>query len=329
MSSFRALVLEQTDDRVQAHVRDLDESLLPDGDVTVDVEWSSLNYKDGMILKGQGRLVRTYPHVPGVDLAGTVSASSDARFKQGDHVTLNGWRVGETWWGGYSSLARVKGDWLVKLPDGITTRRAAAIGTAGYTSMLAVLALEDHGVRGDGAPVVVTGASGGVGSVAVHLLARRGHQSVASTGRREHEGFLRSLGASDVIDRAELSTAPDRPLLSERWGGAVDAVGGDTLAHVLTEIRYGGSVAACGLAGGNQLNTTVIPFLLRGVNLLGIDSVMCPSGPRTRAWNELAGTLDMQVLDSLTTEVGLDELPKLAGEILNGQVRGRVVVRCR
>jgi len=324
---FRALLLDQTADGITTEVVELDDDRLPDGDVTVDVEWSSLNFKDGMILKGQGRLVRDYPHVPGIDLAGTVVESGDARYAPGDRVVLTGWRVGEAWWGGYATRARVKGDWLSPLPDGLTTRQAMAVGTAGFTAMMAVDQLERHGVAA-GDPVLVTGAAGGVGSTAVGLAARLGFAVTASTGRADMEGdALRALGAVDVIDRAELAEAPTRPLLSERWAGCVDAVGSATLAHVLAEVRYGGAVAACGLAGGNDLPTTVIPFLLRGVTLYGIDSVMCPAERRAHVWQRLADVLDGDALESMTSEVGLDELPALADEILAGRTRGRVVVR--
>jgi acrylyl-CoA reductase (NADPH) len=331
---FKALVLEQNDDAVTASVSELDDDRLPAGDVTVDVEHSSLNYKDGMILQGIGRLVRDYPHVPGVDLAGTVAASDDARFAVGDRVALTGWRVGETHWGGYAQRARVSGDWLVALPDGVSTRQAMAVGTAGFTAMQALVALEDHGLTpGADQSILVTGSSGGVGSSALLWGATAGHRMVASTGRMENADDLRALGAAEVIDRAELAENPSRPLLSERWNGCVDAVGGDTLAHVLAEMAYGGSVAACGLAGGNGLATTVIPFLLRGVNLLGIDSVMCPAEHRQRVWGRVAEVLGdggaADRLEAMTSEVPLDGVAALAPEILAGRVKGRVVVACR
>ena len=332
--SFRALLLERGDDGVvSSSVTELDDDRLPDGDVTVDVEWSSLNYKDGMILQGIGGLVRSYPHVPGVDLAGTVSASSDDRFAAGDRVVLTGRRVGEIHWGGYASRARVRADWLTTLPDFVSTRQAMAIGTAGFTAMQALLALEDHGLTpGSEQRVLVTGASGGVGSSAILWGGALGHHVVASTGRPENADDLLALGASEVIDRGELADTPSRPLLSERWHGCVDAVGGDTLAHILAEMAYGGSVAACGLAGGNGLSTTVIPFLLRGVNLLGIDSVMCPAGERGRVNARLAEALAADgvadLLDSMTTEVDLGDVAGLAPEILAGKVKGRVVVSC-
>jgi len=323
---FRALVLDQSTDGITADVADLDDDRLPDGEVTVDVEWSSLNYKDGLILKGLGRLVRDYPHVPGIDLAGTVTESADDRYHAGDRVVLTGWRVGETWWGGYASKARLKADWLSPLPAGLTTRQAMAVGTAGFTSMMAVDQLERHGLAA-GDPVLVTGAAGGVGSTAVSLLARLGYEVTASTGRVDVEGdALRAIGATTVIDRSEIAGAPERPLLSERWAGAVDAVGSATLAHILAETRYGGAVAACGLAGGNDLPTSVVPFLLRGVTLYGIDSVMCPSERRAATWARLGEVLDTGALEAMTSEVGLGELPALAEEILAGRTRGRIVV---
>lgn len=322
--SFRAVLLNEEDRQVSAEVVELDDDRLPDGDVTVDVDYSTLNYKDGMVLGGIGRLVRDYPHVPGIDFSGTVAESSHAGFSAGDRVVLTGWRVGEVHWGGYATKARVSGEWLVKLPDGLTNLDAMTIGTAGFTSMLAVQALEDHGL-GEG-PVLVTGAAGGVGSVAIHLLARAGHAVAASTGRPETSDYLTGLGATEIVDRATLAEPAGRPLLSERWGGCVDAVGGSTLAHVLTEMSYGSSVAACGLAGGNDLDTTVIPFLLRGVNLLGIDSVMCPIEPRQRAWDRLAELIDRSALASMATTVGLNDVIGLGPEILAGQVKGRTVV---
>jgi acrylyl-CoA reductase (NADPH) len=323
---FRALVIDQSADGITHEVTELADDRLPEGDVTVAVEWSSLNYKDGLILKGLGRLVRDYPHVPGIDLAGTVESSADPRFTAGDRVVLTGWRVGEIWWGGYASKARVKSDWLTPLPAALTTRQAMAVGTAGFTAMMAVDQLEQHGLAA-GDPVLVTGAAGGVGSTAVGLLAKLGYDVSASSGRVEQEGdALRAIGATNIVDRNELSSPPERPLLTERWAGTVDAVGGTTLAHVLAETRYGGAVAACGLAGGNDLPTTVIPFLLRGVTLYGIDSVMCPTDRRTATWQRLADVLDTDALETMTSEATLDDLPRLADEIIAGQVRGRVVV---
>lgn len=327
--TFTALVLDQTDDGLTSELRQLDDASLPDGDVTVDVEWSSLNYKDGLILQGQGRLVRDYPHVPGIDLAGTVVDSTSDRFTAGDRVVLTGWRVGEIWWGGYASRARVKAEWLVPLPESISTRQAMAVGTAGFTAMQALLALEDDGLRPGDGPLLVTGASGGVGSSGVLWASAAGHEVAASTGRPENADELHALGATQIVDRAELAENPSRPLLSERWAGCIDAVGGDTLSHVLAELTYGGAVAACGLAGGNHLHTTVIPFLLRGAKLLGIDSVLCPAPVRERVWARIAEVLDPDKLESLTTEVGLGDVPGLAPEILAGRVKGRTVVRCQ
>ncbi len=327
--TFKALVLDQTDDAVSASLTELDDAQLPAGDVTVAVEYSSLNYKDGMILSGIGRLVREYPHVPGIDLAGTVESSDDDRYSPGDRVALTGWRVGETHWGGYSQKARLSGDWLVPIPDALSARQAMAVGTAGFTAMQAIIALEGNGLTaGADNPLLVTGASGGVGGSAILWGGLLGHHVVASTGRPENTDDLMALGAAEVIDRNELSENPSRPLLTERWAGCVDAVGGDTLAHVLTEMRYGGSVAACGLSGGNGLATTVIPFLLRGVSLLGIDSVMCPAEHRATVWGRIGEVVDGNKLDALTTEVALADVADLAPEILAGKVKGRVVVNC-
>ena len=323
---FRALVLEEKDDGVAAAIGELDEGDLPDGDVTVAVRYSDLNYKDGMILKGIGRLVRNYPHVPGIDLAGTVTASSAPDIAVGDEVLVTGYRLGEVRWGGFAERARVPADWVVNIPDGLDAYRAMALGTAGFTAMIAAMALEDAGLSPGTGEVLVTGANGGVGSVAVILLAALGYEVAASTGRMETADELKALGAATVIDRAELAAEPQRPLASERWAGAIDAVGGTTLASILTGLKYGGSVAACGLAGGNALNTTVIPFLLRGVNLLGIDSVMYPRDRRVKAWRRLAAELPMDRIDAVSQTVALDALPALADRILKGQTRGRVVV---
>ncbi len=323
---FKALVLEESDGKVSSSIEEFDESRLPDGDVTVAVGYSTLNYKDGMVLKGVGRLVRTYPHVPGIDFAGTVEDSAHPDFAPGDAVVLTGWRVGEAHWGGHAQKARVKGDWLVKRPEALTAKRAMAIGTAGFTSMLAVMALEEHGLAPDGGPVLVTGGAGGVGSVATAILAKLGYRVAASTGRPETHAYLKDRGAAEIVDRAELSEAPARPLDKERWAGCIDAVGGTTLAHVLTQMSYRSSVAAVGLAGGSKLETTVIPFLLRGVNLLGIDSVMCPVERRRQAWARLGRDLPLDKLDAMIEEATLADLPDLAGRILEGRVRGRVVV---
>ncbi len=324
--SFTALVLDEAEGKVTASIKRLDEAALPAGDVTVAVSHSTLNYKDGMILKGVGRLVRTYPHVPGIDFAGTVERSDSADYKPGDKVLLTGWRVGEAHWGGYAGKARVKSDWLVPLPAGLSAQQAMALGTAGFTAMLAVIALEEAGVAPDAGPVLVTGANGGVGGVAISLLAALGYTVEAATGRPELADHLKSLGAAEIIPRAELAAAPERPLLSERWAGAVDAVGGTTLACMLPQMRYHGAVAACGLAGGAEFSTTVLPFLLRGVRLLGIDSVMCPAERRRAAWARLGDEMPKDRLDALTEVVALAALPALADRILKGETRGRVVV---
>ena len=324
---FKALVLEEKDGKVAAAIQEVDDSRLPEGDVTVAVEHSTLNYKDGMILKGLGRLVRKYPHVPGVDFVGRVIESADPNWKVGDSAILTGWRVGEVHWGGYAEKARVKGDWLVALPQGMTAKRAMAIGTAGLTAMLCVMELEKNGIGPDAGDVLVTGAAGGVGSVAIAILSKLGYKIVASTGRVDSESeFLRSLGASEIIDRATIATPSGKPLDSERWAGCVDAVGGSTLATILPQIRYRGCVTSCGLAGGTKLETTVIPFLLRGVRLIGVDSVMCPIEIRREAWQRLARDLPAEKLDAAAQSARLEDLPKLAEQILAGQVRGRVVV---
>jgi len=325
-SSFKALVLHEDAGKIEPRIETIDEAALPDGEVLVAVEYSTLNYKDGMILNGLGRLVRTYPHVPGVDFAGTVERSDSPDYQPGDRVVLTGWRVGEARWGGYAQKARVKAAQLVKLPDGLTAKRAMAIGTAGFTAMLAVRALERHGLVPAHGEVLVTGAAGGVGSVAIALLAKLGYTVAAATGRPALRDYLTSLGAATLVERAALAAEPKRPLDSERWAGAIDAVGGTTLATVLTQLKYGASVAACGLAGGSALPTTVIPFLLRDVNLLGIDSVMCPLDRRQEAWARLTRDLPMEKLDAMTETVPLAALPALAGRILKGEVRGRIVV---
>ncbi|MGS4944478.1 MDR family oxidoreductase [Meridianimarinicoccus sp. RP-17] len=327
---FRALVVDKDPDgNTKATVQQVSEDRLPDGNVTVAVEYSTLNYKDGLCLGLGGGLVRNWPHVPGIDFAGTVAASDDPRIAVGDRVVLNGWRVGEARWGGYSEKARVDGGMLVHLPDAIDTRAAMAIGTAGYTAMLAVLALEDHGLQPGQGPVLVTGAAGGVGSVATAILSKLGYEVAAVTGRPEQEGYLRDLGASQIVPRAELAETVKRPLESETWAGCIDAVGGPMLARVLGQMKYDGSVAAVGLAGGSSLPATVIPFLLRGVNLLGIDSVMRPLPQRERAWARLANDLPLDKLEAMIVPAKLEDLPRLGAEILKGQVRGRVVVDLR
>ena len=325
---FRALLLEKDADGV-AHPRltDLDISALPPGDVVVNVEYSTVNYKDGLCLSPTGGgLVRNYPHVAGIDFSGTVETSEDPRYAPGDAVVLTGWRVGETHWGGYAEKARVKADWLVPLPKGLTARQAMAVGTAGFTAMLAVMALEDHGLTRSAGEVLVTGAAGGVGSVAVAILANLGYSVAAVTGRPETAPYLQSLGATRIIPRADLAETVKRPLEAETWAGCIDAVGGAMLARVLGQMKYGGSVAAVGLAGGSALPATVIPFLLRGVNLLGIDSVMKPFPDRQRAWARIATDLPLNLLDSMVQPATLSEVPTLGEAILKGQVQGRVVV---
>ncbi len=322
---FKALVVEKNEEgKTSASIQELSLDQLPAGDVTVAVEYSTVNYKDGLCIGPGGGLVRNYPHVPGIDLAGTVEASDDPRYKAGDKVVLTGWRVGEAYWGGYSQKARVKADWLVPLPAGLDTRQAMAVGTAGFTAMLAVMALEDHGIK-DG-PVLVTGAAGGVGSVATALLSALGHEVAAVTGRPETVDYLKSLGATQIVAREEINETVKRPLEAEAWGGCVDAVGGDMLARVLGQMKYGASVAAVGLAGGAGLPATVIPFLLRGVNLLGIDSVMQPYDNRVRAWQRIAKDLPMDKLEAMVQPATLSDLPDLGRGILKGQVKGRVVV---
>jgi len=326
MAMFRALVLHEEGGKVVPRIEMVDDALLPAGGVTVAVECSTLNYKDGLILQGIGRLVRSYPHIPGIDFAGTVERSESPEFSPGDPVILTGWRVGEAQWGGYAEKARVKASFLVRRPDGLSARQAMAIGTAGFTAMLAIIALERHGLRSGAGDVLVTGAAGGVGSVAVSLLSRLGHRVVASTGRPELRSYLTELGAAELIDRATLAAKPPRPLDSERWAGAVDAVGGTTLATILTQLNYRASVAACGLAGGSDLPATVIPFLLRGVSLLGIDSVMCPREERIEAWQRLVRDLPLDRLERMTQSLPLSDLPELAPQILKGGVRGRIVI---
>jgi acrylyl-CoA reductase (NADPH) len=323
---FNALVLEQEDKKVSHDVRKIGVDDLPEGDVTVAVEYSTLNYKDGMVVNGIGNLVRNYPHVPGIDFAGTVEESSSDRYKPGDKVVLTGWRVGEVHWGGYAQKARVKADWLVKLPDGLSTKEAMAVGTAGFTAMLCVLALENHGLTPDAGTVLVTGAAGGVGSVAVSILAKLGYTVAASTGRPEEHDYLKSLGAAEIVERATLSEYSGRPLDKELWAGCVDTVGATTLASVLSQLKYGRSVAACGLAGGPKLETTVIPFLLRGVNLLGIDSVMQPYENRVKTWQRIATDLPHDKLAAMTEVAGLGAVGEAAGRILQGKIRGRLVI---
>ena len=329
--TFRALLVEKDESgAVSAAVQDLDDARLPTGDVTVAVEYSTLNYKDGLCITGKGGLVRTFPHVPGVDFSGTVEASDDPRYRPGDRVVLTGWRVGEVWWGGYATRAKVKADWLVPLPDEISTRQAMAIGTAGLTAMLAVSALEKAGLSPKHGEVLVTGAAGGVGSVAVAILSRLGYSVAAVTGRPETADYLKGLGADTIVDRADLAEPTAKPLESERWAAAIDNVGGEMLGRVLKQMKYGGSVAAIGLAGGAAVPSfTVVPFLLRGVSLLGIDSVMRPYDRRVDAWQRLATDLPMEKLEDMVSEFGLGDLPELAGAILKGEVRGRTVIDVR
>jgi acrylyl-CoA reductase (NADPH) len=325
--AFKALIIDKAEDgTVSQSIETIGEDRLPEADVTVAVEYSTLNYKDGLCVTGSGGLVRKFPHVPGIDLAGTVEKSDNAAYQPGDMVVLTGWRVGEAWWGGYAQKARVKGEWLTPLPDGITTRQAMAVGTAGFTAMLAVMALEDHGLQPGDGPVLVTGAAGGVGSVATAILANLGYEVAAVTGRPETAEYLTSLGAARIVPREELAEPSGKPLEAEAWAGCVDAVGGAMLAKVLTQMKYGSSVAAVGLAGGAKLPTTVIPFLLRGVNLLGIDSVMQPQSNRVIAWQRIARDLPMDKLESMISPATLDDLPALGKSILKGQVKGRVVV---
>jgi acrylyl-CoA reductase (NADPH) len=325
--TMKALVVEKdADGKTRAAVQEVDEARLPEGNVKVAVGYSTLNYKDGLCIGTGGGLVRTYPHVPGIDFAGTIEASDDPRYKPGDKVVVTGWRVGETHWGGYAQKARVRADWLVPLPKGLSSRQAMAVGTAGLTAMLAVMALEDHGLKPEQGPVLVTGAAGGVGSVATAILARLGYEVAAVTGRPEAADYLMSLGAKRVVTRAELNETIKKPLESETWSGCVDAVGGAMLARVLGQMKYGASVAAVGLAGGTALPATVLPFILRGVNLLGIDSVMQPFANRLRAWQRVASDLPMDKLEAMIEPATLGDLPRLGSEILKGQVRGRVVV---
>ena len=325
MSTFRALRIDKTDTGTSAAYVDFDEADLMEGDVTVRISHSTINYKDGLAITGKSPVVRRFPMIPGIDFAGTVEASTHADYKPGDQVVLNGWGVGETHLGGLAQKARVKGDWLVPLPKGITAAQSMAIGTAGYTAMLAVLALEAHGLTPAAGPVLVTGAAGGVGSVAIALLKHAGWHVIASTGRPEEEAYLKGLGAAEIIDRKELSS-PGRPLAKERWAAAVDSVGSHTLANVLAQTRYNGAVAACGLAQGMDLPATVAPFILRGVSLLGIDSVMCPRPRRLAAWARLSVDLDPAQLAAITTTVPFDAAMETARTILEGTIRGRVVV---
>ena len=322
---FRGILITKDDAGYKAALQTIDEAVLPAGDVTVQVEWSTLNYKDALAITGKSPVVRRFPMVPGIDFAGTVLESTNAAWQAGDKVILNGWGVGETHCGGLAEIARVKGEWLLALPNSFTTRQAMAIGTAGYTAMLCVLALEKHGIEPSDGEILVTGANGGVGSVAVALLAKLGYTVVASTGRSAEADYLKALGASQVIDRSELS-APGKPIGKERWAGVIDSVGSHTLANACATTQYRGAVAACGLAGGMDFPATVAPFILRGVTLYGIDSVMAPLKVRQEAWQRLTRDLDITRLEAITREIGLSQAIAVATELLDGKVRGRVVV---
>ncbi|HLS58216.1 MAG TPA: MDR family oxidoreductase [Paracoccaceae bacterium] len=325
--SIRALVVEKDEDgTTRAGVRSIAPEDLPQADVTVAVEYSTVNYKDGLVMGPGAGLVKRYPHVPGIDFAGTVEASSDPRWKPGDRVLLTGWRVGEAHWGGHAQKARVRGDWLVPLPEGLTARQAMAVGTAGFTAMLAIEALEAHGLKPGKGPVLVTGAAGGVGSIAVALLASLGHEVAAVTGRPEQETYLRDLGAATIVPRESLAEPTKRPMESETWAACVDAVGGTVLGRVTRQLKYRGAVAAVGNAGGVDVPLSIIPFLLRGINLLGIDSVLQPYEARVRAWTRIVELLDLAKLEGMIVEAGLEDLPELGRSILKGGVRGRVVV---
>jgi len=326
LGTFKAIRIEKADKGTTAALTQFDEAELMEGDVTVRVEWSALNYKDGLALTGKAPVVRRFPMIAGVDLAGTVEQSSHPQWKAGDKVICTGWGMGETHLGAYAEIARVRGDWLVRLPEGMSTREAMAIGTAGFTAMLSVLALEKYGLTPKHGPVVVTGAAGGVGSVATAVLSKLGFHVIASTGRLSETEYLKGLGAAEVIDRSELS-GPAKPLAKERWAGGVDSVGSTTLANVLSMTKYAGAIAACGLAAGMDLPTSVAPFILRGVSLLGIDSVMCPIEVRKTAWSRLASDLDRVKLTEITHEIGLDQVIGTGAKILAGQVRGRIVVK--
>ncbi|MDM0110967.1 MDR family oxidoreductase [Variovorax sp. J22R133] len=324
--TFQALLIDKDESgHYRAAVRPMDDAQLPEGDVTVGVQYSTINYKDGLAITGKAPVIRKFPLVAGIDFSGVVEQSTHADWKPGDRVVLNGWGVGETHSGGLAQLARVKGDWLVPLPDGMTAKQAMSIGTAGYTAMLCVMALEKHGVKPGDGDVLVTGANGGVGTVAIALLGKLGYRVVASTGRLGEAEFLKGLGAAEVIDRSELS-APGKPLGKERWAGVVDAVGSHTLANACATTRYGGAVAACGLAQGMDFPASVAPFILRGVTLYGVDSVMAPMAKRREAWARLAKQLDMRKLDAITHEIGLGEAIQAGKDILDGKIRGRVVV---
>ncbi|MCZ2110374.1 MAG: oxidoreductase [Dehalococcoidia bacterium] len=326
--SYRALVVNKTDDTFDIAIEERDESLLPTGDVTIRVEWSSVNYKDGLALIPSGRILRSFPMVPGVDLAGEVVDSADSRFAKRQKVAVTGYDVGVAHPGGFAELARIPADWVMPLPAGLTTKEAMAIGTAGFTAALSVVALEHNGLRPGQGPVLVTGATGGVGSTAVSMLAQLGYTVAGSTGKESEHDFLRSLGASEILSREDVSAESNRPMESERWAGAVDPVGGPTTAYLIRTMKYGASIAVSGLTGGNVVNTTVFPFILRGVSLLGIDSVFCPMEKRVSVWNRLAGDLKPHgLLDSIAVETDLAGVPQVAEAIRAGKVRGRTLVR--
>jgi acrylyl-CoA reductase (NADPH) len=322
---FKAILIERDERPYRTSFASLEEGRLPVGDVTVRVDYSTLNYKDALAITGKAPVVRQFPMVPGIDFAGSVQQSDDTSYREGDRVLLNGWGVGELHWGGLAQLARVKGEWLIPLPAAFNSRQSMAIGTAGYTAMLCVIALERHGVRPDSGEILVTGATGGVGSVAVAILAKLGFRVVAVTGRPAEADFLKRLGAAEVLDRA-LFASPGKPLGKERWAGAIDVVGSHTLVNVCASMRYRGVVAACGLAGGLDFPATVAPFILRGVTLVGVDSAMCPRPDRLEAWNRLSRDLDIDKLEFLTEEIGLSQALDRAAALLEGQIRGRVVV---
>ena len=325
---FRALLTERDDEgKVASSVQVLDDARLPEGNVAVDIDWAGLNYKDGLCLTGGGGLVRTYPHVAGIDFAGTVRESGDIRYKAGDKVVLTGWRVGETHWGGYAERARVNADWLVPLPQGLTTRDAMIVGTAGLTAMLAIDRLEAAGLTPEAGEVLVTGAAGGVGTIATSLLAKLGYQVAALSGRPQHAEALKALGAANMVNRDEFLAQPDKPLESARWAAVIDNVGGKILGKALKQVKYGGVVASIGNAGGIALETNVLPFILRGISLFGIDSVMQPYAARVAAWQRIAKTFDLGAYAGLVREIGLEDLPDAAREILAGEVKGRVLVK--
>lgn len=322
---FQGILINKTDDQYTAQVQDIDEEQLPEGDVTIDVAYSTLNYKDGLAITGKGPVVRSFPMVPGIDLVGTVTESASAKFKAGDQVLLNGWGVGEKHWGGLAQKARLSSEWLIQLPTQFTAQQAMAVGTAGYTAMLCVIALERHGIKPTDGDILVTGANGGVGSYAIKLLSKLGYRVIASTGRPEEADYLKALGAVDIIDRATLSEK-GRPMAKEQWAGAVDSVGSHTLANVCAGLKYGGTVAACGLAQGMDFPATVAPFILRGITLAGIDSVMRPEADRVEAWQRLADILTAEDFTTIGTEISLAEAVTAASDLMDGKVRGRVVV---